>query len=324
MRKPWSRLVGLVLTLVFSLAPGASAASPQPSPGVRRHLSADPFARISRERLFATLRELTGIGASSLWRTSASSGEAEALDLVAARLGELSFLRAAGLEVERQHFRTYLATEVWSARLELTVGGREVEVPAHALSGNRETLALALRFDSDGAVNDAARNPVVVDGPVIVIRSAAEIAALSAASAHGRIVLLDYAVIDRGIMTTQTAGGIAATLLAREPAALVLVTSFSNVHGESHGSFVGDLSVLVSLDGVPPVPTLYARLEDLAVAEILVTVQERDRVLTHEFTSVEDPVEMLEVLGADRRTCRHRYSSRLNSRTPYGTAHDRS
>ena len=262
MQKPSSRLVGSLLAVLLSVA-----AAPGASPPVRRHLYADPFPRISRERLFATLRELTGIGASSLWRTSASRGEAEALDLVATRLSELPFLRASGLEVERQRFRTYLATEVWAAHLELTVGGRVVEVPAHALSGNRENLALALRFDSDGAVNDEARNPEVVEGPVILIRSAAEIAALSAESAHGRIVLLDYAAIDRGIMTTQAAGGIAAMLLAREPAGLVLVTSFSNVHGESHGSFVGDLSALVSLD-VAAVPTLYMRLEDLGGAGI--------------------------------------------------------
>lgn len=248
--------------------PAAPAPAPGASPGVRRHLPADAFAHVSRERLFQTLRELTSIGASSLWRTSASRGETEALDLLVARLGELPFLRAAGLEVERQNFRTYLATEVWTASLELTVGGWGVEVPAHALSGSRENLALALRFDSNGAINDAARDPVVVRAPAVVVRSAGEVAALDPAAVRGRVVLLDYAVIDRGIMTVQAAGEIATALLAKGPAGLILVTSFSNLHGQSHGSFVGDLSVLVSLDTIPAVPTLYVRLEDLAGAGI--------------------------------------------------------
>jgi hypothetical protein len=274
MQNQSSRLFGPFLAVVLSLAPGAPVlsgagpAAPDARHDVRRHLAVDPFALISRERLFATLRELTCIGTSSLWRTSASGGEAEALDLITAHLGELSFLRAAGLEVERQRFRTYLATEVWASRLELTVGGQRVEVPAHALSGSREGLALALRFDSDGAVNDATRNPVVVQEPAVVIRSAEEVTALESASLAGRVAFLDYAVIDRSIMTFQAASDIATALLAKEPAGLVLVTSLSNTRGESHGSFVGDLSVLVSLGTVPAVPTVYSRLEDLAAAGI--------------------------------------------------------
>ena len=60
----------------------------------------------------------------------------------------------------------------------------------------------------------------------------------------------------------------ATALLAREPAGLVLVTSFSNRRGDSHGTFVGDLSALVSVSTAPAPPTLYVRLEDLAPAGI--------------------------------------------------------
>jgi hypothetical protein len=57
-------------------------------------------------------------------------------------------------------------------------------------------------------------------------------------------------------------------LLAKQPAGLVLVTQFSNQAGESHGSFVGDLSALTWVDTRPALPTLYVRLEDLAPAGV--------------------------------------------------------
>src|SRR5512136_1093701 len=121
---------------------GGSAA-PEPQQRIaRRKLEVDPFPLLSRESLFTSLRQLTAIGSSSLFRNSASRGEAEARDYIASRLSEFVNLQALGLEIERQSFRTYLGAEVWEARLVLTVSGREVEVPAHALSGNREDLAL--------------------------------------------------------------------------------------------------------------------------------------------------------------------------------------
>lgn len=262
-----------VLAGVLAVTPGARALpagkviEPQPHP-VRRRLEVDPFPFLSRARLFASLRQLTAIGSSALFRNSASRGEAEARDYIAARLSEFVTLQALGVEVERQSFRTYLAAEVWEARLVLTVNGLEVEVPAHALSGNREDLTLALRFDSDGVLNDAERSPIVVQGSPVLLRSASEVNALPAGGLHGRIALLDYAVIDRSIMTFNQATANATAVLAKEPAGLVLVTSFSNRRGESHGSFVGDLSVLVSLSAAPVVPSLYVRLEDLTPAGI--------------------------------------------------------
>jgi hypothetical protein len=57
-------------------------------------------------------------------------------------------------------------------------------------------------------------------------------------------------------------------LLAKEPAGLVLITRFSNEPDESHGAFVGDGSALTWVRGVPVVPALYARLEDLAPAGV--------------------------------------------------------
>jgi len=262
-------LTGL-LGLMIEAAVFAGAAADEPIRSTaRRKLDVDPFPFLSRESLFSSLRVLTAIGSSSLFRNSASSGEGQARDYIAGRVAELASLKALGLEVERQSFRTYLATDVWEARLHLTVGGGEVEVPAHALSGNRENLALALRFDSDGILNDGDRNRVVVQGPPVLLRSASEINAIPTGGMRGRIALVDYAAIDRSIMSSEQALANASALLAREPAGLVLVTSFSNRRGDSHGTFVGDLSALVSVSTAPALPTLYVRLEDLMPAGIV-------------------------------------------------------
>ncbi len=175
-----------------------------------------------------------------------------------------------GLEVERQEFRVFLGTELWDSRLSLTVGGREVEVPASGLRGDRDSVAQALYFDSDGELNDAERNPVVVAGPAVVIRSAEEIDSLSSADLRGKVVFVDYAVVDRSVMDPQRATAIASDLLAREPAGVVLVTHNSNKIGESHGAFVGDLAAFnwAQRPSDKPIPILYARLEDLAPAGI--------------------------------------------------------
>jgi len=214
------------------------------------------------------MEDLTAIQPYSGWRNSATEGEAEALEYVAGRLGEFEFLQGLGLELERQSFHVFLAIELWETRLHLAVGGQEVEVPADGLRGPRDDIAQVLRLDSDGGLNDSARNPVVVEGPVVVVRSADEVQALSQADLRGRVVLLDYAVIDRALLGRQGAVEIASALLAREPAGLVLVTSWSNRPGESHGSFVGDLSALTSVETGPALPTLYVRLEDMAPAGI--------------------------------------------------------
>jgi len=256
-------------------------------------LSADPFALISQESLFAFIEDLTAIQPYSGWRNSATQGEAEALDYVEERLGEFEYLQDLGLDLERQSFRVFLGTELWETRLHLTVDGQEMEVPADGLRGDRDDIAQALRFDSDGALNDAERNPVVVEGPVVLVRSAEEIKALSPADGsaepssrasrlsstksqaegfaealEGKVVFLDYAVIDRVLLGEQRAVRMASDLLAKEPAGLVLVTRFSNQPDESHGSFVGDVSALNWVEMSLAPPTLYVRLEDLAPAGI--------------------------------------------------------
>jgi hypothetical protein len=246
------------------LTPSSPPSSPVPSPAP----PLDPFDLISQESLLSFVQDLTAIQPYSGWRNSASQGEAEALDYVAGKLGEYDYLRDIGLELERQSFHVFLGTELWETRLYLSVAGQEIEVPADGLRGPRDDIAQALHFDSDGELNDSAPNPVVAEGPVVVVRSASEARELDPATVRGKIVFLDYAVIDRVLLDTSQAAAIASDLLEAGPAGLVLITTFSNQPGESHGSFVGDVSALNIVEFDASLPILYARLEDLAVAGI--------------------------------------------------------
>jgi hypothetical protein len=242
----------------------ATAFLPTPPPP-----PADPFDLISRQSLFTYLEGLTAIQPYSGWRNSASEGEAEALDYVKSKLSKLTALQDSGMSVERQAFGAFLGTELRETDLYLTVGGQEIEVPADGLRGPRDDNSRALRFDSDGTLNDSAPNPVVAGGPVVLIRTAEEIQGLGRADLQGKVVLLDYKLIDLVVQDgPQSAVESARVLSEKGPAGLVLVTSFSNEVGESHGSFVGDSSVLngAAIQTVPP--TLYVRLEDLAPAGI--------------------------------------------------------
>ncbi|MCP4593680.1 MAG: M28 family peptidase, partial [bacterium] len=228
----------------------------------------DPFALVSQDSLFAFLQDLTAIQPYSGWRNSATEGEVEALDYVTARLGELEYLHSLGPELERQSFHVFLATELWETRIHLTVDGQEIEVPADSLRGPRDDVTQALRFDSDGTLNDSNRDPAVVEGAVVLVRSADEISALGQGDVRDKIVFLDYAAIDRTVQGRRQATQTASDLLSKGPAGLVLITSFSNQPNESHGAFVGDVSVMNHVETSPAPPTLYARLEDLSPAGI--------------------------------------------------------
>jgi hypothetical protein len=259
-----STCIWIAITLM-ALVGCSGPPSPTPTPAPP---ATDPFALISQESLFASLEDLTAIQPYSGWRNSASQGEAEALDYVAERLGEFEYLQDLGLDLERQSFRVFIGTELWETRLHLTVDGQEVEVPADGLRGHRDDIPQALRFDSDGALNDAERNPVVIKGQVVLVRSAEEIEALSLTDLKDKVVFLDYAVIDRVLLGQERAVRVASDLLAKGPAGLVLVTRFSNQPEDSHGTFVGDVSALNWVETSPAPPTLYVRLEDLAPAGI--------------------------------------------------------
>lgn len=232
---------------------------------IRRRLrpSHDPYPLVSPDSLLATLRELTSIQRTTMWRTAGSRGEAEARTYVKHRLAALPWLNRCGMWVEEQPFRTLVAGDIWQAGVVVTLPSGDVTIPAQGLQGSREVLDLTLRFDSDGLPNDLNPNPVTRRGPPVLIRTQAQLHALSASLARNRVVLLDYAVVDRAILGTQPAAQLAGELLSKTPAGVILVTTFSNQPGVSHGSFAGDLSAFTSLATVPTAPTVFVRLEDV-------------------------------------------------------------
>jgi hypothetical protein len=227
---------------------------------------------ISQESLFSFLEGLTNIQPYSGWRSSATTGEGEALDYVANILGDLTYLQDSGMELERQTFHVFLATELWENRLYLTTAGQEREVPANAPRGHRHDLVQALRFDSDGHLNDSERNPVEVAGQVLLIHSAGEIDHLSESDARGKIVFLDSAVIgidpeDRRT-SSEESWEIVARLIDKGVTGLVVVTRFSTAPMGTQGKFIGDGAAFEGVTTERVVPTLYIRLEDLASAGI--------------------------------------------------------
>ena len=226
--------------------------------------SDQPWDLVSRDALLSTIEQLTAIGAYAGWRHSTTSGEAAARAWLAARLEEFPFLGQLGLQVEEIPFRTSLGIELRDSCVFLTVGGVEHEVPADALPGDREVLSRALRFDSDGAPNDDEANPVTVTGAPLFVDTVSELQALSADSVRDKVVAADFALFDRSLLDTETAFARAAGLLGIGPAAVVLVTRFSNQWGQSHGTFSGDVSVFNSISEGPAPPILKLRLEDLA------------------------------------------------------------
>lgn len=230
--------------------------------------SGAPLSLISQDNLFAFLEDLTTIQSYSGWRNSATEGEAEALDYVANTLGDMDYLQNLGMELECQSFRVFLATELWETRLYVTTQGRETEVPADAPRGHRHDVAQALRFDSDGGLNDSERDPIAVEGQVVLIRSVNEINDLEENDVRDRIVFLDYAVIDPTAGASEEGAQIVTALIEKDIAGLVLVTRFSDEPRESHGKFVGDGIALERVTAEVAPPTLYVRLEDLASAGI--------------------------------------------------------
>ena len=213
---------------------------------------------ISQDKLFAYIKDLTTLQAYSGWRNSATEGEAEALDYAAGTLGEFAHLQSLGLDLERQSFHVFLATEIWESRLFLTINGQESKVPTNAISGHRKEVKQALHFDSDGALNDADRNPLKVAGKALLLRSADEVLNLTQDNAQGKIVFLDFGAIDPAEQGEGVGAQLVTALIQKDVAGLVLVTE------RGHGKFVGDGTILEEITLNEVIPMLYVRLEDLS------------------------------------------------------------
>jgi len=235
-------------------------------PSGRQRPSADPFSELSADRLLNTLTELTAIGDHNGWRHSTSRGEAEAIAYVENRLSRMGFLRSLGMELEKEEFRTFMGIEFRRSRVHLLVDGESYEIPADVPAGHRDRLDLALRFDSDGILNDTDPDPVIVTGPPIVVRTADDIEGLVQAEVTGRIVLLDYAAVDRVINNRTAAIESAWRVAEMQPAGIVMVTTYSNSRGLSHGSFAGDLPAFTWVEVDPMPPVFLVRIEDMEEA----------------------------------------------------------
>ncbi len=222
-----------------------------------------PYSLVSQEWAFAYMEDLTTLQAYSGWRNSATEGESEALDYVASTLSEFSHLQNLGLELEHQSFHVFLATEIWESRLFLSGDGQEVEVPANAVSGHRLNLQQALRFDSDGNLNDTDRDPVEVTGSALLLRTANDVRNLAQEDAEGRIIFLDFGVIDPLTFEPGVSAELVSALIKKQVAGIVLVVAGGYGESAQDGTFLEDTGMTEAI------PMLNVRLEDLAPAGII-------------------------------------------------------
>lgn len=228
-----------------------------------------PYELISTDSIFKYLEGLTSIQPYSGWRNSASSGEVEALDYVQNQLDLFTNLKTEGMEMERQAFKVYSGVELWTTDVFMTINGQEYEVPADGLRGSRYDPKIALSLDSDGQPNDAEHNPVTAEGSILFVNNAEQLNSLSSSDVNDQIIFLDYALVDS--VTNQDYYSNSQSLISlidNGLSGLVLITSYSNVDGESRGSFVGDGGVFQWFNHTARIPILYIRLEDLKSAGI--------------------------------------------------------
>ena len=170
--------------------------------------------------------------------------------------------KGLGMTLEREHFNIFFGTEDHTSSLFLTIGTRTVEIPADATRGNRDNPTAAIRMDSDGRFNGSGSNPVEVEGAVVLIPDAAELSSLAGSKQRGKILFVNYSLVETENTNSMDQ---AAKILDLEPAAIVLVTKYSNTGEETHGTFVGDGGgVLQRFEGGDAVPLLFIEIENLA------------------------------------------------------------
>src|SRR3990172_1038260 len=243
----------------------------QPAPVGATRIPTDgssPAREAHVARMLDDIQALAAFGAHRGWRTAGSPGEAQAFDYVAGQLAALAGTTRPALEVTRETFRLPVGSRIHASRLWLESGAGEEEPPADAICCSRRANEAALYFDSDGQAGDAAANPAEVSGPPIVLHSADSIAKLEAAGAAERILVVDFALIDSYVHGTEAAERNARRLLDAKPAAVVLITQFSNVVGESHGTQAAAGAPFSRIASEPWPPILLARLEDLNPAGV--------------------------------------------------------
>mgnify|MGYP001119422949 CR=1 FL=1 len=256
------------------LSPTFSEARPTPEPDVSSGESATPapasltvsttdaLEAVSSERMLTALEDLTAIQPHSGWRGSGTVGEKEALDYLQGKLDGLDWLKGLGMTLEREHFNIFFGTEDHTSSLFLTIGTRTVEIPADATRGNRDNPTAAIRMDSDGRFNGSGSNPVEVEGAVVLIPDEAELRSLAGSNQRGNILFVNYSLVETENTNSMDQ---AAEIFDLQPAAIILVTKYSNTGEETHGTFVGDGGgVLQRFEGGKAAPLLFIEIENLA------------------------------------------------------------
>jgi hypothetical protein len=275
----WSKWTRCLLLLAVALT-GCLAAPPAPpepaptevtlpSPTPRPSPTTAPSWRqvvdsLDLDSLLAYVEALSQIQPYSGWRNSATSGELEAVEYAAGVLESFTNLVEMGMTVEREDFNVFMATEVWDARLLVTIDGEQYQIPVTAPRGPRDDTELAASFDSDGSLGDEERDPLTIQGQALVVDSEAAIRSLGQEAA-GRILIVPYALVDRAIQEPARAERLATELLHAGPRAVVLVTEWSSTERESHGSFAYEGGVFAETND-DHTPIVVARLEDMAPA----------------------------------------------------------
>ncbi len=194
----------------------------------------------SVERSLEFLTRLTAINEHKGWRGAGTPGESQAVDLVESELANLEWLKSQGMTVERESFNVFVASQVHASSVVLSAGGKTLEIQADVPRGNRDYINLTSQLDSDGSLTDTDENPVQVSGEVTWIPDQEALLILQNSDLSGKVALVNYLLVDTSLDLAIEPRDAARMILDLKPAAIILYTEFSNVNGESHGTFTGD------------------------------------------------------------------------------------
>ena len=273
----WCMLLALALTSCLA-APttemepvpteaALATTTPRPSPTIAPASAwGHVVDALSIDSLLEYTEALCEIQPYSGWRNSATSGELEAANYVAGVLESFPTLGEMGMTVQIEEFNVFMATEVWQAELSVCLEGEEYQIPVCAPRGPRDDTQIAASFDSDGSLGDEERDPLTIEGQVMVVDSESAIRALTN-EARDKILIVPYALVDRAIMPPAKAEDLARDILRAGPRAVVLITQWSSREGESHGTFAYEGGAFAEVND-NHTPIVVARLEDMAHAGI--------------------------------------------------------
>lgn len=261
----------LAIMLIFSLTkePRTSPQSIQDETAIEDEITFDNDMQMamdafSVDHMLDFLSQLTAINAHSGWRGGGTMGEKQAFDLVEKELAQLDWLITQGMTVERENFNVFVSTQDHLSKVELTVDGKTLEVPADTPRGNRDDLTLAAQMDSDGGITDEEPNPVQVEGKVVWIPDVEVLVNLQGSDLSNKVALVNYLLVDSSLRLAISARQAVQMIVDLNPKAVILYTEFSNINGESHGTFIGDGAGAFQVsEWHGSMPILFIQVEDL-------------------------------------------------------------